>query len=145
MAAGVAGKSAVVKLDNSAGSLTDISPYVESFNPSFEIGRELTTTLGSSSQSRVLTLKDGSFSIDFVYDRTGGTPTIYNHIKGIYGGLSGGGSVSFDISPEGTTSGYPKFTGEAHMVSWTLPIAVGDKLKISANFECTGDVTFTTN
>jgi hypothetical protein len=141
MATGVAGKGAVVQLDNAAGSLTDISAFVESLDFSTEIETYLTTTLGSNSQSRVVGLKDGNFSVTFVYDRTGGVPTIYNHITGIYGAAA---SKSFDIRPEGSTSGYPKITGECNLKSFSLPIAVGDKLSITAQFEMTGDVTFGT-
>jgi len=141
MAQGVAGRNAVVQLDNAAGSLTDVSAYVESLDFSTEIETYLTTTLGASAQSRVVGLQDGNFSITFVYDRTGGVPTIYNHVTGIYGAAA---SKTFDIRPEGSTAGYPKMTGECNLKSFSLPIAVGDKLSITAQFECTGPVTFGT-
>jgi hypothetical protein len=135
------GKSGSLKIDNSAGTLTDVSAFTEGVEISNEIATHMTTTLGASSEAHIIGLKGATFSVTFLYDRTASTGS-WAIITGIYGAAA---SKTFNISPEGTTSGYPLISGECNLVKFDLPMKVDDKLQFTAQFKVTGDVSFTVN
>jgi hypothetical protein len=131
------GHNGVFKLDNSGGSLTTLSAYVESLDSNFGIADHPTQTLGDTAEESILGLKNGTFNVSFVYDSTAWT-----HITGIYG-LSA--TVTFNIAPEGTGTTTPLISGEARLLSFTMPVNVNDKLQFTANFKLDGAPTFGTN
>jgi hypothetical protein len=133
----VHGKSSVFKLDNSGGSLTDISTYVNSVDFPETADVAETTTLGSSSKSYIVGLKDATLSISGLWDAT---------IDGILGAVVGQtASLSFEYSPEGTTSGKVKYTGECIVTSYSQSSPVGDVVGFSADMQVSGNVTRATH
>ncbi len=133
----VHGKSSVFKLDNSGGSLTDISTYVNSVDFPETADVAETTTLGSSSKSYIVGLKDATLSISGLWDAT---------IDGILGAVVGQtASLSFEYSPEGTGSGAVKYTGECILTSYSQSSPVGDVVGFSADMQVSGDVTRATH
>ena len=129
----VHGKDSVIKIDNSSGSLTDISAYVN--NIDFPISADVaeTTVMGVDNKTYIVGLKDASLSISGLWDAT---------IDGILGVVVGqSATLSFEISPEGTASGKIKYTGEMICTEYGQNPPVGDVVSYSASFQVTGAVT----
>ena len=129
----VHGKDSVFKLDNSSGTLTDISTYVNSVDFPETADVAETTTLGDGSKSYIVGLKDATISISGLWDST---------LDGILGAVVGQtATLSFEYSPEGTTGGNIKYTGECIVTSYSQSSPVGDVVGFSADMQVSGDVT----
>ena len=127
------GKDSVFKLDNSGGSLTDISAYINSVDFPETADVAETSVLGASSKSYIVGLKDSTIAIAGLWDST---------VDGILGAVVGqSATLSFEYSPEGTGSGAIKYTGECILTSYSQSSPVGDVVSYSADFQVSGDVT----
>jgi hypothetical protein len=127
------GKSTVFKVDNAAGSLTDISNTLTDVGFPQTVDTAETSTFGSSAKSYVVGLTDSSLSVSGNFDAT-----VDAHLAGILGQSA---SVSFEYGPEGSTAGFVKYTGEALMTSYEKSGAIGDVVSYSAEFQVTGAIT----
>lgn len=127
------GKNASFKVDNSGGTLTDISNTLNSVTFPREIETLETTSFGSSSRSYVVGFSDATISVEGSFDAT-----VDAHLAGILGQEA---SVSFEYGPEGTTTGLVKYTGEALMTSYETSAGIGDIVSYSAEFQVTGAIT----
>ena len=127
------GKSTVFKVDNSGGTLTDISNTLTDVSFPQSVDTAETSTFGSSAKSYVVGLSDATFSISGNFDAT-----VDAHLAGILGQAA---SVSFEYGPEGSTSTYTKYTGECYLTSYEKSGAIGDVVTYSAEFQVTGAVT----
>lgn len=127
------GKSAVFKVDNSAGSLTDISNTLNSVSFPREAETLETTSFGSSDRSYVVGFKNQTISVEGSFDAT-----VDAHLAAILGQEA---SVSFEYGPEGSTATFTKYTGECLMTSYETTAGVGDIVAYSAEFQITGAVT----
>lgn len=142
------GKDSVFKLDNGAGSLTDISAYLTDVGglPG-GVETDDTTTMGDSARESIPGLKDAArISLKGVFDT--GASASDKQLSDLYaagGQLTAGGSISFEWNPGGTTSGYPKYTGECWLTSYVTESAVGTKVAFTAELQVTGGVTRGTN
>lgn len=127
------GKNTVVKAGTSAAPtvVTDISQYVTSEDLSRQAETHETTTFGKDSKTYVPGLKDGSFSLELMWD-----PAIDAHMDGILGK-----EVDFEIGPGGNTAGSVKYTGKAICTDHSGSSSVGDVITSSAEFQITGNVT----
>ena len=131
------GKDSVFKLDNSSGSLTDISSYVNSVDFPETADVAETTVLGVDNKTYIVGLKDASLSIAGLWDST---------IDGILGAVIGqAATLSFEYSPEGTGSGKIKYTAECILTSYAQSSPVGDVVGYSADFQVSGAVTRATH
>tara|TARA_Y100000114_G_scaffold93903_1_gene87281 strand:+ start:919 stop:1329 length:411 start_codon:yes stop_codon:yes gene_type:complete len=129
----VHGKDSVFKLDNAGGALTDISGFVNSVDFPETADVAETTTLGDSSKSYIVGLKDATISLAGLYDST---------LDAILGAVVGqSATLSFEYSPEGTAGGKVKYTGECILTSYSLSSPVGDVVGYSADLQVSGDVT----
>lgn len=129
------GKNASFKVDNSGGTLTDISTYIHEVTLPRAIETAETTTfqVTGGSKTYVTGLNDATISISGKFDAT-----IDAHLAGILGSDS---SVSFEYGPSGSTTGMVKFTGESIMTKYDLSSPVGDVVSFSADFQVTGPIT----
>jgi hypothetical protein len=127
------GKSTVFKVDNSGGTLTDISNTLTDVGFPQTVDTAETSTFGSSAKSYVVGLTDSSLSIAGNFDAT-----VDAHLAGILGQSA---SVSFEYGPEGSTAGFVKYTGEALLTSYEKSGAIGDVVSYSAEFQVTGAIT----
>lgn len=129
----VHGKDSVFKLDNSGGSLTDISAYVNNVDFPQTADVAETSVLGATNKTYIVGLKDATLSVTGLWDSTA---------DAIFGAVVGQSStLSFEYSPEGTGSGNVKYTGEAICTGYTKTSAVADVVGYSAEFQVTGAVT----
>lgn len=135
----VHGKSTVFKIDNSAGSLTDISAYCDSVDFPQVVETAETTTFGDSAKDYVVGLKDATISIAGKWDGAAGAVDVT--LSGILGLAA---SQTFEYGPQGGVSTNIKYTGECFCTSYQITGAVGDVVTFSAEFQVTGAVTRTT-
>lgn len=135
----VAARSSSFKLDNAAGTLTDISAYVDSVGGiANTTDMAETTTFGSVSKTFQGTLRNGdTISVSGKWDST-----LNTQITALLG-LST--SSTFDYSPAGTTAGLPKVTGECFVSSYEVSSAVADLVTFSLSLQITGAVTWGSN
>jgi len=127
------GKSTVFKVDNSSGTLTNISDTLTDVSFPQSVDTAETSTFGSSAKSYVVGLTDSTVSISGNFDAT-----VDAHLAGILGQAA---SVSFEYGPEGSTNGFVKYTGECYLTSYEKSGAIGDVVTYSAEFQVTGAVT----
>jgi len=60
----------------------------------------------------------------------------------IFGAVVGqSATLSFEYSPEGTTGGNVKYTGEAILTSYAISSPVGDAVGYSADLQVSGAIT----
>ena len=127
------GKSTVFKVDNAAGTLTDISNTLTDVGFPQTVETAETTSFGSSAKTYVVGLSDSTVSASGNFDAT-----VDAHLAGILGQAA---TVSFEYGPEGSANGAVKYTGEAILTSYEKSGAVGDVVTYSAEFQVTGAVT----
>ena len=130
------GKNTVFKIDNAAGSLQDISTYVRSAKFKQTSDDADTTTFGSTYKSFLLGVKDGTITIEGVWD-----PTVDNILNGI---LAHATTKTFELGPEGSGTGAIKYTGEAVCMSYDTDHPVKEAATFTAEFKTSGAVTRTT-
>jgi hypothetical protein len=127
------GKSTAFKVDNSGGTLTDISNTLTDVSFPQSVDTAETSAFGDSSKTYVVGLKDATISVSGNFDAT-----VDAHLAGVFGQAA---SLSFEYGPEGTTTGYVKYTGECILTSYEKSGAIGDVVSYSAEFQVTGAVT----
>jgi predicted secreted protein len=129
------GKNASFKVDNSGGTLTDISSYLNevSLPRSIETAETTSFQTAGGAKTYVVGLNDSTVSISGTWDAT-----LDAHLAGILGQDA---SVSFEYGPEGTGTGAVKYTGEGLMTSYETSSPVADVVTFSAEFQVTGTVT----
>lgn len=129
----VHGKSAVFQLDNSGGTLTDISSYLDSVSFPESVETAETTTFGVNSKTYIVGLKDSTISLAGKFDAT-----LDSHINGVLGQAA---SLSFEYGPASNGTGAPKYTGECFVTSYDVSSPVGDVVTVSIELQVTGNVT----
>lgn len=130
------GKNTVFKVDNSGGTLTDISAYLNSVTLPRSVETGETTSYGNSAKTYIVGLSDSTLSVDGTWDAT-----VDAHLAGVLGQDA---SLTFEYGPEGSGSGAIKYTGECYLTSFETSSPVADVVKFSAEFQVTGTVTRTT-
>jgi hypothetical protein len=126
------GKDAVFKVDDSGGTLQDISNILSSVTLSREADTAEVSALGSSDKSYIVGLKDATISIEGMADVT---------TSGYLEGIFGGSAVDFEYYPAGTGSGEVKYSGTAILMSFETAAELGGAVSVSGEFQVTGGVT----
>ena len=126
------GSRAVLKISDSASTLTDVSAYLTSAGLGNTADLAETSTLNTTSKQYIAGLKDGSFSLEGNFD-----PTADSVLSGVLGGTAD----DFEYYPAGTATGAPKYSGSGFLVSYDITTGVDDAAKFSAEYQVTGGVT----
>lgn len=131
----VHGKSAVFKLDDSGGTLRDLSSYLDDLSFPRDIETAETTTFGvaGSAKTYIVGLSDATISISGKFDSTAD-----GYLAGVLGQSA---TLSFEYGPAGSTGGLVKYSGECIMTSYEVSASVGDVVTASADFQVTGQIT----
>lgn len=139
------GKSASFKIDNSAGSLTDISAYCEEVSISRNFETAETTTFGAagSAKTYIMGLTDATISISGKFDAAGAS-TVDSVLSGILG-QAATSTFEYKASSATTSATNPAYTGECFLTSYEVSAPVGDAVTFSAEFQVTGAVTRATS
>jgi hypothetical protein len=127
------GKSTVFKVDNSGGSLTDISNTLTDVSFPRSVDTAETSAFGDSAKTYIVGLSDATVSVSGNFDAT-----VDAHLAGVLGQAA---TLSFEYGPEGSTSPQVKYTGECILTSYEKSGAIGDVVTYSAEFQVTGAVT----
>lgn len=137
----VHGKVSVFKLDNSAGSLQDLSAYCDSVDFPQTLETAEVTTFGDNAKEYIVGLADSTLSVSGSWD-----PTLDAHMSGVLAAMAAGTqtTATFEYGPEGSAATKVKYTGECIITSYSGASAVADKVTFSAEFQVTGAVTRTT-
>ena len=126
------GKNAAFKIDDSGGTLRDISNVLTDVSISRTADVAEVSAFSNSSKAFVAGLKDASITISGSFDAT-----VDGYLKAIVGTAAG----SFEFYPIGTTGGNPKASGNAICTSYDRTPDVGGAVSFSAAFQVSGDVT----
>lgn len=134
------GKGAAFRLDDNAGSLTDISTYLDEvgFPQTIETGETTTFQSAGGAKTYVVGLRDATVTLSGKFD-----PTVDALIEGDIASLSAGSiaSVSFEYGPAGSASSAVQYTGEALITNYEVSAPVGDVVTFSCDLQVTGAVT----
>ncbi len=127
----VHGKSTNFQIDDTGGSLRNISNTLTNVDFPETIETAETTAFGATSKAYIVGLRDATASISGIWDAT---------VDGYFIGTEPA-SRSFVYGPAGNTSGNVKYSGECILTNYSLSGPVGDVVTYSADFQVTGDVT----
>ena len=125
------GKNAAFKIDDSGGTLRDISDVLTDVSISRTADVAEVSAFSNSSKAFVAGLKDATLTISGSFDAT-----VDGYLSGILGAQG-----SFEFYPIGTTGGNPKASGEAIMTSYDRTPDIGGAVTFTAAFQVSGDVT----
>ena len=127
----VHGKSTFFSIDDTGGSVRDISDTLTSVDFPETIDTAETTAFGATSKSYIVGLRDATISVSGLWDAT---------VDGYFIGTEPA-TRSFVFGPAGNTSGYVKYSGECILTSYSLSSPVADVDTYSADFQVTANVT----
>ncbi len=127
------GSKAVFKLDNSGGTLTDISAYVTSVGFSPKADTVEVSTLGDTAKDYIAGLKDATISIEGPFD-----PTVDAILNAALGASA---TKSFEYGPQGSTTGNVKYTGEAICTGYEISTGMDGAGTFSAELQVSGAIT----
>ena len=127
----VHGKSTFFSIDDTGGTVRDISDTLNSVDFPETIDTAETTAFGATSKSYIVGLRDATISVSGLWDAT---------VDGYFIGTEPA-TRSFVFGPAGNTSGYVKYSGECILTSYSVSSPVADVDTFSADFQVTGNVT----
>lgn len=127
------GSKAVFKLDDSAGTLTDISAYITSVSVSRNADTVEVTALGDTDKEYIAGLKDATISIEGIFDPT---------VDAIFDAALGASATkSWEYGPQGSAVGSVKYTSECICTSYEPETGVDGAGTFSAELQISGAVT----
>ncbi len=125
------GKNAAFKIDDSGGTIRDISDVLTDVSISRTADVAEVSAFSNSSKAFVSGLTDATLIISGSFDAT-----VDGYLSGILGAEG-----SFEFYPIGTTGGNPKASGEAIMTSYDRTPDIGGAVTFTAAFQVSGNVT----
>jgi hypothetical protein len=131
----VHGKNTVIKIDDSTGTLYDLSPIIDQADNPRNIGTAETTHFGSSAKEFIVGLTDSTISVQGKFDAAIDLK-INQAIDALVAGTIA--SLSFEYSPAGTGSGQVKYTGEFIPTSYSVSSPVANAVTIKLDGQVTG-------
>lgn len=130
----VHGKGTAVTIDDN-----DLSAYANNVTFTRTADSHETTTFGKNSKTYVSGLKDGTATVEGIYDSTAATGP-----GAVFRPLLGGASVVLVYEPEGTGVGKPLATVSVIVTSYEETAPVADMVTWSAELQFTGDIADST-
>ena len=127
------GKSTAFKIDDSGGTLRDISNTLTDVSFPQSVDTAETSAFGDSAKTYIVGLTDSTISVSGNFDAT-----VDGYLAGVLGQAT---PLEFEYGPEGTTNGLVKYTGNCYLTSYEKSGAIGDVVSYSAEFQVTGAVT----
>ena len=136
----VHGKKTVFKLDDSGGTLRDLTAYVNSSSLQRLLDLLDTTCFGASAKTYITGFADAKIPFGGFWD-----PTLDGYLAGAFDALAAGtiASLSFELYPEGNASGKVKYYGECVMVNFEQTEGAQQATAWTSELQVTGAVTRT--
>jgi hypothetical protein len=131
--AAIHGKNTAVDIDDN-----DLSIYSNNVTFTRTADSHETTTFGSDSKTYVSGLKDGTATVEGIYDSTTATGP-----SAVFRPLIGGVAVPFTFQPEGAGGTKPQALVDVIVTQYEESAPVGDMITWSAELQFTGDITDT--
>jgi hypothetical protein len=135
------GKNAYIQLDNSAGTLANITGISNEVTWSRNIDTAETSVFGTSAKTYIVGQNDATISLTGLYDATTAT-TIEGTIDALIAGTLA--TASLEFSPGGTATSNKKYAQEVFITSYEIGAPVGDVVSLKVEFQRTGATTVTT-
>jgi len=135
------GKNAYIQLDNSAGTLVDLSSISNEVSLSIAIDTNETSVFGTNAKQYITGLNDATISLTGLFDATSAT-VIEGTIDALIAGTIASATLVF--GPEGSGSGKKKYTQETIVTSYEISAPVGDVVSLTVEFQRTGATTIGT-
>lgn len=140
----VHGKNSVIKVDNAAGTLVDISAVTNSVELPREVETAETSHFGSNAKEYIVGLNDGTVSIAGLYD-----PSVDATLSAAFDAVIAGtlASASVEYSPAGlpASATKPTFKLEVIWTSYSTSGGVGDPVSFKLEGQRTGATTRATS
>jgi hypothetical protein len=137
----VHGKNAYIQLDNSAGTLVDLSSITNEISFSIAIDTAETSVFGTNAKQYITGQNDATISLTGLFDATSAT-VIEGTIDALIAGTIASATLVF--GPEGSAAGKKKYTQETIVTSYEIGAPVGDVVSLSVEFQRTGATTIAT-
>lgn len=137
----VHGKNAVVKLDNSSGTLTALTSISNEISYSQSIETADTSVFGTNAKTYITGQNDATVSLSGLFDATS-AGVIEATIDALIDGTNA--SATLEFGPEGSGAGSRKYTMETIVTSYDISAPVGDVVSLSVEFQRTGATTVST-
>lgn len=135
----VHGKKSLFKIDNSAGTLTDISAYLDEVGLPRSIETAETTTFGNDAKTYITGLTDATVSLSGKFDAASAS-AVDQVLTGILGSASTV-SWAYRVNSASTSATNPEYQGEGILTSYEITGSVGDAVTFSAELQCSGAIT----
>jgi len=134
----VHGKKTVFKLDDSGGTLRDLSSYVNSSSLQRLLDLLDTTCFGATAKTYITGFADAKIPFGGFWD-----PTLDGYLAGAFDALAAGtiASLSFELYPEGNASGKVKYSGEAVLTNYEASQSSQQANAWTSELQVTGAVT----
>jgi hypothetical protein len=132
------GKNAVIKIEDSGGSLTDVSAYLDTASLSRTAENYDVTTFGKGSHVYIAGLLDGQIPLAGPWDPT---------IDALLAGTLGLDANSFEYYPAGTPVGStkPKYSGACLVTKYEISDPENGRVSFSATVQLSDTVTRATS
>ena len=131
----VHGKNTVVKIDNAAGALQDLSAYINSSSLQRLVDLLDTTCFGATAKTYIGGFPDAKVPVGGFWDAV-----LDAHMEGILAKET----VSIELYPEGTASGKVKYAAEAILISYEATMGSQQATAWTGELQVTGTVTRST-
>ncbi|HUS42879.1 MAG TPA: hypothetical protein VMY16_09450 [Ilumatobacteraceae bacterium] len=125
-------------LDSAAGSIVDLSGYLDNVGVPQNVDTLETSVFGVTAKQFIAGMTDGdTISISGPYD-----VTLHTHITGMKAAQSAGTtSFSYIWGPGGSVASQAKVSGEAILTGYELSSGTGGRAEWSGSLQVTGTVT----
>lgn len=125
-------------LDNVAGSLTVLQPYIDDVSHSQSVDMLDVSAIGTTAKAFIPGLSDGdTIPLKGPYD-----VALHTHLTALKAAQLGGSSTAtFTFAPGGSVSTQAKTSGECWLSNYTLSSSVSGRVEWSASLQVTGAVT----
>lgn len=132
------GKDAWFALDNVAGTLTNLTSYLDNCSWPQTVEQLDVSVFGTAAKAFVPGLTDGdTVSMSGPLD-----VTLHTHLGNLKAAQAAGSSTStINFAPLGSVSGLPKISAECWVASYNPSSGVGGRAEYAASLQITGTVT----
>ncbi len=132
-----AGTTTKLYLANGAGSLQDLSAYIDNLDVPQTVEQLETTAFGNASRSFIVGLSDGdTISMSGPYD-----VTIHSHLTGMKAAQAAGSAAfPYIFGPGGSVASQARSAGSVFVASYQLSSSVGGRVEYSASLQVSGAV-----
>lgn len=125
-------------LDNVAGTLTNLSSYIDNVSVPQSVDTLDVSVLGTVPKAFITGLTDGdTITISGPYDAT-----VHTHLSNLKAAqAAGSATATYTWGPGGSVASEAKISGETYVTSYGLTTGVGGRAEWSASLQVSGAVT----